>query len=68
MSKNDFQEFICRPYCMFFKDGKKEEMACRGAQVVELLAQKKQINRITIPPLTKNPGLWVVSQFELIPP
>jgi len=65
MSKNNFQEYVCHPYCIFFKDGAKEEMACRGAQVVERLAQKKRINWITIPPLTKNPGLWDNYKEEL---
>ena len=35
MTKKDFKEYICRPYCMFYKEGQKEEMACQGARVVE---------------------------------
>lgn len=29
--KKEFSEFICRPYCTFFKDGQKEDMACGAA-------------------------------------
>jgi hypothetical protein len=58
MGKNSFQEYICRPYCFFFKDGEKEEMTCRGAEVLDSLVKSKQIDIMTIPPLIKQPGLW----------
>jgi hypothetical protein len=29
--KKEFSGFICRPYCVFFKEGQKEEMACGAA-------------------------------------
>lgn len=58
MGKKSFQEYLCRPYCFFFKDGKKEEMACRAAIVLDILVDRKQVDIITIPPLIKNPGLW----------
>jgi hypothetical protein len=37
MTKKDFKDYICRPFCMFYKDGQKEDMACEGALVVESL-------------------------------
>ncbi len=40
MSKPDFIDYICRPYCMFFKEGEKEDMACLGARVAQALAEK----------------------------
>jgi hypothetical protein len=33
-AKKDFSSFICRPYCIFFKEGQKEDMACGGALAV----------------------------------
>lgn len=39
MSKTDFIDYICRPYCIFFREGEKEEMACLGARVAETLAE-----------------------------
>lgn len=30
-TKKEFADFICRPHCVFFKEGKKEDMACGGA-------------------------------------
>lgn len=44
MSKNTFKTYICKPYCAFFKDGEKEEMACQGAIILERLTQKKLIS------------------------
>ncbi|MFO7972732.1 MAG: hypothetical protein R6U40_13420 [Desulfobacterales bacterium] len=37
MTKKDFKDYICLPFCMFYKDGQKEEMACQGALVIESL-------------------------------
>ena len=58
MNKNHFKEYICRPYCGYFKEGQKEDMACRGAQIIELLIDRKRIDVMNIPPLTKSSGLW----------
>ena len=44
MTKKDFKDYICRPFCMFFKDGQKEEMACQGALVVESLIHQGRIS------------------------
>jgi hypothetical protein len=38
MAKREFKDFICRPFCCFFRPGEKEELACRGALVIERLA------------------------------
>ena len=58
MAKITFQEYICRPFCIYFKDGKKEELACHGAQVIEMLVDKKQIKMDSMPRLEKSAGLW----------
>jgi hypothetical protein len=31
MIKKDFSAVVCRPYCVFFKEGQKEDMACGAA-------------------------------------
>lgn len=49
MAKRDFQEYICRPFCSFFRDGEKEELACRGALVVERLAASGVIDPSVLP-------------------
>jgi hypothetical protein len=37
-AKKEFSDFICRPYCVFFREGQKEDMACGGAlRVMELI-------------------------------
>ena len=58
MSKNDFKEYVCRPYCTFYKEGQKEEMACRGAELSEILALQKHISPGELPRFEKNSRLW----------
>ena len=58
MPKDDFKEYICRPHCLFFKEGEKEEIACRGAQIIEVLVNRNRIHITEIPPLKKEPALW----------
>ena len=43
MAKTDFQNYICRPFCDFFKPGVKEELTCRGALVVERLVRRRRL-------------------------
>jgi hypothetical protein len=42
-SKTDFQDYICRPFCDFFKPGVKEELTCRGALLVEQLVRRRRL-------------------------
>jgi hypothetical protein len=44
MTKKDFKNYICRPFCMFYKNGQKEEMVCQGALVVESLVNQSLIS------------------------
>ena len=45
MTKKEFKDYICRPFCMFYKDGQKEGMACQGALVVESLVNQRLISK-----------------------
>jgi hypothetical protein len=58
MTKKDFKNYICRPFCVFFKEGEKEEMACRGAQIAEFLVNHKQVNPEKIIKFIKDPKIW----------
>jgi len=58
MTKNEFKEYLCRPYCMFFKDGQKEEMACQGAVVVNALVQGGHIEVEDLYAVAKDSQLW----------
>lgn len=58
MAKRDFKDYICRPYCMFFKEGQKEEIACEGARIIELLTRRERIDPEKIPLFKKYPRLW----------
>ncbi|MCU0578650.1 MAG: hypothetical protein MUF69_03800 [Desulfobacterota bacterium] len=61
MSKTEFQEYICRPFCDFYKPGVKEELLCRGALLLERLVRQGRLNPqefhsllqdIPLPPVT----------------
>lgn len=65
MMKTTFQEYICRPYCRYFSDGEKEEMACRGAQVVHELVCSNRLDLQKMPSLRKEPSLWQKNRCEL---
>jgi hypothetical protein len=58
MSKDNFKEYICLPYCIFFKEEKTEEISCRGARIIEFLVGSNLIDPAKIPALTKAPDLW----------
>ena len=58
MAKNNFKEYICLPYCIFFKEGEVEEFSCHGARIIEFLVDRKLIDLTKIPALTKAPDLW----------
>lgn len=58
MEKKDFKNYICRPFCRFFREGEKEDMACRGAQIVALLVQRGLLESENMPCEGKNPYLW----------
>ena len=38
--KRDFHDYVCRPFCTFYREGEKEELACQGAQVVHSLLKR----------------------------
>ena len=44
MSKIDFEDYICRPFCVYFKPEAKEELLCRSAGLVEQLVQRRGLN------------------------
>ena len=58
MSKRDFKDYICRPFCRFFREGEKEEMACLGAKVLEYLVGLGRLNSEDLPRHGKDPHLW----------
>ena len=37
MAKSDVKDFVCRPYCSFYREGVKEELICSGARLLETL-------------------------------
>jgi hypothetical protein len=60
MSKIDFKDYVCRPYCTFFKEGQKEEIACRGAEVLEKMVMQQLIDPATLPHFEKAGQLWKI--------
>jgi hypothetical protein len=58
MSKQDFKDYICRPFCMFFREGQKEEMACQGAEIIERLVRLGRLNPAALPREGKDSCSW----------
>ena len=58
MKKTDFKHYICLPFCVFFREGEKEEMACQGALVIEELIRKGVLKSNELPGTGKDPELW----------
>ncbi|MFZ2629986.1 MAG: hypothetical protein WA081_07850 [Desulfosalsimonadaceae bacterium] len=56
--KKAFIDYVCRPYCMFYKQGQKEEMACQGLRVVKILAENRQISEESLQLGPKDRQLW----------
>ncbi len=44
MAKKDVAEFICRPFCSFYREGAKEELICNGARMLESLMEKGDLS------------------------
>lgn len=40
MAKKDIKDYICRPFCSFYREGVKEELICRGARDVGNLVER----------------------------
>ena len=40
MIKKDIKDFICRPFCSFYREGVNEELSCYGARLIENLLQR----------------------------
>jgi len=40
MAKKDIKDFVCKPFCSFYREGVKEELICNGARLVEILIKK----------------------------
>ena len=64
-SKKGFQDYICRPFCDFFKPGVKEELTCRGALLVEQLVQRRRLNRKDFQNLERNKPLFPGREVDL---
>ena len=43
IDKRGFSDYICRPFCVFFKEGQKEEMACGAAVTAARLIRLRNI-------------------------
>lgn len=49
MGKKDFNHLVCVPFCAYFREGSKEEFACRGALLVEELLKRGYLKPGTLP-------------------
>jgi len=62
MAKTDFENYLCRHFCVYYRPGVKEDLLCRGALVVEKLIRS---GRLTITELPQ--GSFLNSLVEHLP-
>lgn len=66
MAKSDFKDYICLPFCCFFRAAAKEELACQGARVVERLVASGVLDPSVLPGRElKKDRLWQESDALL---
>jgi hypothetical protein len=49
MAKRDIKQYICRPFCSFYREGVKEELICYGARLIENLLQQGVVRVTELP-------------------
>jgi hypothetical protein len=54
--KNEFKDYVCRPFCMFYREGRKEDLACQGSEVIERLVKQGRLHPEQLPRDGKIPG------------
>jgi hypothetical protein len=58
MLKKDFKEYICNPFCTYFHENSKEDLACRGALVVIELLRQGRLDINMLPELNRDIISW----------
>ena len=48
MAKKDIKDFVCKPFCSFYREGVKEEMICNGARIVEILLERGVLSPLSL--------------------
>jgi hypothetical protein len=56
MAKRDMKDFVCKPFCSFFREGVKEELICNGAHLLEILMTKGMLSPEEIGRVKSVPG------------
>jgi hypothetical protein len=54
MAKRDIKDFICKPFCSFYREGAKEELICNGARLLEIFMKRGMVSPEAIAAV--NPG------------
>jgi len=44
MAKNEIKDYICRPFCSFYREGEKEELICSGARQIEKMLENGMLD------------------------
>jgi len=57
MSKRDVADFVCRPFCSFYREGVKEELICNGARIVEILVRRGFLSSEHLSEVEQDPSL-----------
>ncbi len=58
MHKDEFRDYVCEPFCVFYRAGDKEDLACGGALTVKNLVKSRSLSSAVLSGLRKekHPG------------
>ncbi len=58
MGKKDVAEFVCAPFCSFYREGVKEELICNGASLLEVLVNKGILSPGRLSAIAPEPAIF----------
>jgi hypothetical protein len=57
MAKKDIKDFVCKPYCSFYREGVKEELICSGARIVAIFLERGVLSPLSLSWIEHNSSL-----------
>jgi hypothetical protein len=55
MAKSDIKDFVCKPFCSFYREGAKEELICNGASLLVILMKRGMLSPEAIAEVSSGP-------------
>ncbi len=68
MAKKDIEDIVCKPFCSFYREGLKEQLICRGAEMVAEMLKNRLLSPGTACAVNREPHMsaWDDSRLEAV--